>query len=90
MRRLYFLTPNVGSCQAIVNELKETGVPQRHLHVIAGIEQALEDLPEAGILQKTELKHGIELGAGLGGTAGVLGGLLAMTFPPPSTRPVGG
>ncbi|MEN8178733.1 MAG: DUF1269 domain-containing protein [Pseudomonadota bacterium] len=82
MRRLFFLTPDIGSCQTIVKELQNAGVPQRHLHVIASIEQTLEDLPEAGILQKTELLHGIEIGAGLGGTAGIMGGLLAMTFPP--------
>ncbi len=82
MRRLFFLTPNVNSCQAIVRELEATGVPERHLHVIASIEQALDDLPEAGILQKTELLHGIEKGVGLGGTAGMLGGLLALAFPP--------
>ncbi len=82
MRRLFFLTPDVDSCQNIIKELKATGVPQRHLHVIASIEQPLDDLPEAGMLQKTELLHGFEIGAGLGGTAGILGGLLAMTFPP--------
>ena len=52
MRRLFFLTPDSGSCHAIVDELKEMGVPQRHLHVVASIEQTLEDLPEAGILQQ--------------------------------------
>ena len=82
MRRLFFLTPDVSSCRNIVTELKTSGVPQRHLHVIGSIEQPLDDLPEANVLQKTELLHGIEVGAGLGGTAGILGGLLAMTFPP--------
>jgi hypothetical protein len=82
MRRLFFLTPDVASCQKIVKELEESGVPQRHLHVVASIEQPLDDLPEAGVLQKTEVLHGLEVGAGLGGTAGILGGLLAMTFPP--------
>ena len=82
MRRLFFLVPDTNSCQAIVNELQDSGIPERHLHVIASIEQALDGLPEANILQKTELIHGIEKGAGLGGTAGVLGGLLAMAFPP--------
>ena len=82
MRRLFFLTPDVTSCHHIVTELKASGVPQRHLHVIGSIEQPLDDLPEASVLQKTELLHGIEIGAGLGGTAGILGGLLAMTFPP--------
>ena len=82
MRRLFFLTPNVDSCQAIVDELEQTGVPQRHLHVIASIGQALDGLPKAGLLQKTEFLHGLAIGAGLGGTAGILGGLLAMAFPP--------
>jgi len=82
MRRLFFLTPDVTSCQNIITELKDSGLSQRHLHVIGSIEQPLDDLPEAGVLQKTELLHGIEIGAGLGGTAGVLGGLLTMTFPP--------
>lgn len=82
MRRLFFLVPNISSCQTIVSELKGSGIPERHLHVIASVEQALDDLPEANILQKTELIHGIEKGAGLGGTAGILGGLLAMAFPP--------
>jgi hypothetical protein len=82
MRRLFFLTPDVVSCRHIITELKDSGVPQRHLHVIGSITQPLDDLPEASVLQKTELLHGIEIGAGLGGTAGILGGLLAMTFPP--------
>jgi len=82
MRRLFFLTPDRDSCQAIVQELEGAGVPERHLHVIASIEQGLEGLPEAGMLQKTEFLHGLEIGAGLGGSAGLMGGLLAMTFPP--------
>ncbi|RLJ19417.1 DUF1269 domain-containing protein [bacterium endosymbiont of Escarpia laminata] len=82
MRRLFFLMPDVESCQSVVAELEETGIPERHLHAVAGIEQRLDDLPEAGILQKTELAHGLEWGAGLGGVAGGLGGLLAMAFPP--------
>ena len=66
MRRLFFLTPDVVSCRHIITELKESGVPQRHLHVIGSITQPLDDLPEASVLQKTELLHGIEIGAGLG------------------------
>ncbi|MEG7522595.1 MAG: hypothetical protein M3H12_05780 [Chromatiales bacterium] len=60
MRRLFFLMPDVESCQSVVAELEETGIPERHLHAVAGIEQRLDGLPEAGILQKTELAHGLE------------------------------
>jgi hypothetical protein len=82
MRRIYFLVPDQDSCRNIVSELRQSGIPEEHLHVVASTEQVLEDLPEATVWQKTELKHGIEIGVGLGATAGLLSGLLAVAFPP--------
>jgi hypothetical protein len=74
--------PNLESCRQVVAELEDEGVPEHHLHAIASLDQSLDGLPEAGVLQKTELAHGLEWGAGLGGVAGMLGGLLAVSFPP--------
>ena len=82
MRRLYMLLPELESCLAIVEELRESGVPDSHLHVVANLSCELENLPRATLWQKTELAHGIEIGTGLGGVAGLLGGLLALSFPP--------
>lgn len=82
MRRLYFLIPSIELTETIVNELENQGVPHRHLHVVAALTQSLEKLPEASIWQKTELAHGLEWGIGIGGTAGLLGGLLTVAFPP--------
>jgi len=82
MRRLYFLIPDVELTETIVTELEQQGIPHRHLHVVASISQSLKDLPEANIWQKTELAHGLEWGTGIGGTAGLLGGLLTVAFPP--------
>jgi hypothetical protein len=82
MRRLFFLLPDREVTRAIVSQLEAAGVPHRHLHVIASLTQDLEELPEATVWQKTEMAHGIELGIGLGGTAGLLGGALAVAFPP--------
>jgi hypothetical protein len=82
MRRLFFLLPDTNLTRAVVSELEAAGVPHNHLHVIASVARELEDLPEATVWQKTELAHGIELGVGLGGTAGLLGGVLAVAFPP--------
>jgi len=82
VRRLFFLMPNLESCRQVVAELEDEGVPEHHLHAIASLDQSLDGLPEAGVLQKTELAHGLEWGAGLGGVAGMLGGLLAVSFPP--------
>ena len=82
MRRLYLLLPSLESCESLVGELEASGIPERHLHVVASISQDLHGLPEAGVLQKTEILRGVALGAVLGGVGGMLGGWLAMTFPP--------
>ena len=83
MRRLFFLLPNVDSCKAVVTELQQAGIPDRHLHVVASVEQPLEGLPQAGVLQTTEVVHGLEWGILIGGGGGLLGGLLALVVPPP-------
>jgi hypothetical protein len=82
MRRLYFLLPDKDTTRTVVSELEDAGIPHSHLHAVASITQDLEDLPEAGVWQKTEMAHGLELGVGLGGMAGLLGGVLAVAFPP--------
>ena len=82
MKRLYFMLPDTESCKNVVAELKNAGIPERHLHVVASLAVPLEDLPEANLLHKTELAHGIERGIALGGAAGLLGGMLVVTFPP--------
>ncbi len=82
MRRLFVLIPSVDLTQTIVDELESQGIPHKHLHVVASINQPLKDLPEASIWQKTELARGLEWGSGIGGTAGLLGGILTVAFPP--------
>ena len=81
MRRLYFLIPSLKLTEIIVNELEQMAVPHKHLHVVASIDKSLDHLPEANVWQKTELAHGLEWGTGVGGSAGLLGGLLAVAFP---------
>ena len=68
--------------RTVVSELEATGVPHGHLHVVASVAEDLVDLPEATVWQKTELARGIWLGIALGGFAGLLGGFLAIAFPP--------
>ncbi len=81
-RRLYFMLPDVEHCRQLVDELKKVGLTEHDIHVIAREDLPLEGLHKASALQKTELTHGLEMGVGLGGIAGMLGGLLAVTFPP--------
>jgi hypothetical protein len=82
MRRVYVLLPTEESCRLVVEELEASNIPESHLHVTAGLTHDLKDLPAASIWQRTELAHGIEWGIGLGGVAGLLGGLLGIAFPP--------
>jgi hypothetical protein len=82
MHRLHVILPDPDSCQRVVRALQQEGLAAEHLHVVASLGQNLEGLPEASVWQKTELAHGLEWGVGLGGVAGLLGGLLAVTFPP--------
>jgi len=82
MRRIYVLLPSEERCRAVVDELKDVGIAQTHLHAVAGLGHELKELPEATVWQRTELAHGLERGIALGGVAGLLGGLLAIAFPP--------
>jgi len=81
-KKLYFMLPNIETCTQLVAELQQTGVDEHHIHIVAREDMALEGLPQASIVQKSEVVHGVEIGLGVGGIAGVLGGLLAVTFPP--------
>jgi len=81
-RRLYFMLPDVVHCKELVNELQKANLKNSDIHVIARDDIPLEGLHKASALQKTELAHGLEFGAGIGGIAGMLGGLLAVVFPP--------
>lgn len=84
MRRLYLVIPDKSTCAALVAELERAGIPERHLHVVAGMGTSLAGLPEAGMLQKTEFGHGVEVGALLGAIAGFLGSLMAEKLPTPA------
>jgi uncharacterized membrane protein YeaQ/YmgE (transglycosylase-associated protein family) len=81
-RRLYFLIPDVTSARQIFDDLLLARIEARHIHVLARRGLDLQDLPEANVLQKTDLIHGAQLGAALGALAGVVAGVLMMTFPP--------
>lgn len=82
MNRLYFLVPDVASAHKIVDALLLARVEERHIHIVAKEGTSMEDLPEAGLLQKGDFIPALERGAALGGATGVLAGLVAMTFPP--------
>lgn len=81
-RRLYFLVPDIDCARQIVDALLLERIEERNIHVIAREDTPLEDLPEAGLLQKTDLVKAAERGIAVGGATGLLAGLVAVSFPP--------
>lgn len=90
MRRIYFLVPDISATKRIVNELLLARVEEKHIHVIAKRGTPLEDLPEASLLQKSDFVPAVQQGLALGGSTGVLAGLVAVALPPASTVVAGG
>lgn len=76
-RRIYFLLPTVDSARKVHNELLLSRIEERHMHIVARDDVALDHLPEAGLLEKTDLVHSIQLGLMVGGATGIVLGALA-------------
>ncbi len=90
MRRIYFLVPNIATTKKIVDELLLARIEEKHIHVIAKRGTPLEELPEANLLQKNDFIPAVEQGLALGGSTGMLAGLVAVVLPPASTVIAGG
>ena len=82
MRRLYFLVPDVESAKKIVDELLLARIEERHMHVIAKEGTPMEDLPEAKLAQRTDVIPALERGITIGGAAGIVAGIVVVSFPP--------
>ena len=81
-RRLYFILPDIDSARGMLNEMLLARIEIRHIHFLARRDTLPDDLPEANVLQKTDIVHGAQLGMTIGGVAGIIGGLLIVLFPP--------
>lgn len=82
MKRLYFLIPDITIAKSIVDDLLQANVEEKHIHAIAKEGIHLDELPEASLLQKSDLIPALERGAALGGVSGILAGMFAVSFPP--------
>jgi hypothetical protein len=80
MRRIYFLAPDIKTTHKIVEELHREGFDDRDIHILAKRDTPLEDLPEATMLQKSDFVPAVERGIVLGGTAGLLAGVVGLAY----------
>ena len=78
-KRLYFLLPTYESAKQIVDELLIARIDENHIHVMAKEGVDIGDLPEASILQTSDIVHGVESGMVIGGISGLVGSIIAIT-----------
>ena len=81
-RRIYFLLPDIESARGMLNEMLLARIEIGHIKFLGRRGELPPELPEANFLQKTDIVHGAQLGLGVGGVAGILGGLLLVWYPP--------
>ncbi len=81
MKRLCFLSPDIQRAQAVVRDLKNDGFAEKHIYAIARSDVPLATLPDSGP-DDDDFLPAFERGVALGGATGLLGGLLAVAFPP--------
>jgi hypothetical protein len=78
MRRLCFLVPDVNSAHGVVDDLRAAGIADANLYVVAREGESLGDLPDAGIIAKSDFYPELKRGLAMGGAIGIIGGLIAM------------
>lgn len=81
-RRLYFVLPDVDSARAMLNDMLLARIEVQHVHFLARRDTLPPDLPEASVLQKTDIVHGAQTGIAIGAIVGALAGGFVLAFPP--------
>lgn len=79
-RRLYFILPDVSTAKAVEKDILIARIEDRRMHFLARRDIDLGDLPEASIVQKSDLTHGAFIGLITGAVTGVVIGCLLYLF----------
>jgi hypothetical protein len=73
--RLYYLLPDVAAARAAMDELLLARIEARHIRFMTGGPSLPPDLPEASLLQRTDIVRGAEMGMAAGAALGLLAGI---------------
>src|SRR3954463_7485344 len=88
-RRVYLLLPDVESARTTMDDLLHWGVDLRHAHLLARDGCDLSGLPEANLLQTTDVVHSAEAGLVMGAAVGgLLGAVAAVVYPGAGEAPL--
>ncbi len=81
-RRIYFMMSDIEGARQMLDEMLLARIEARHIRFLAKRDTLPPDLPQAGVLEKTDFVHGAKLGMLVGGCAGILfGGVLVLVQP---------
>lgn len=81
MKRLCFLSPDIDHAKAVVQDLIDDGIEEKHIYAIAKSDLPLDELPDGGP-EDDDFLPAFERGVAFGGATGLFAGLLALAFPP--------
>jgi uncharacterized membrane protein len=79
--RVAMLSETTMDAEKLVNRLRDLGYDDDHIYVVTRSDIILEDLPEADPRQYSDLIPAARRGAGVGGSLGLLAGVLMATVP---------
>ena len=81
-KRLYYVLPDLAHARQMFNHLLLAQVEARHIHVLARDDLDLDEMPAAGLNQRTDVLHGAVQGLLYGGLSGALLGMFLLLNPP--------
>ena len=90
MKRINFLVPGIDTARTVVNDMLVARIPEKHIHILARRGTPLEELPEATMLQKSDFSPAVQRGLAMGGSVGILGGLIGLALSPGAAVIAGG
>ncbi len=80
--RQFFFARDFETAKRIIEDLKQFGIEEDDLHVIASDNINLDPLPEPDLAHRSDVIDAAKRGAVTGGTVGLLGSIVAVTVPP--------
>jgi len=81
MEKLLFLVPDVDTAKGVVTTLRQHGLEDEDIGVLANSETRVESLPEADVEDDSDVLPAFARGVAAGGATGLVAGLAALAFP---------
>jgi hypothetical protein len=82
MKRRIFAFDSVEAARSAVNRLRNSGVADKHISVIARSDIELERVPNELLDVSSDVVPAVGRGAAMGGATGLFAGIVAMAIPP--------